>query len=513
LQFQQQFRFDSCGPKRHRISKLERKQTVLYPFPRIKQCTSASKLASEKEFARPQDMSSEIAFAPSGTSSCDLISPVTCAAVASHDHEIMTRSWLLVRPLLAGLVLTVLQLVMAVGLLAPEGPASYRYSTLIQHDSYWFMNIVDHGYQTIVPPINQKLMEVSNVAFFPAYPAIASLLHRGLNIDTGNALLITAQLAAWGFWSYFFLLCSRWRISPALQTCGAFLIVAHPAAFFLIAGYSESLFLMALLGFIYWSGAVGRRAKICAALHGIVMSATRIVGIVCAAFPLVRSVCIKGWRSLREPRAWFRRYGSAVGLMIAATLGALGFFLYCQLRWGRWDMYMLTQAAGWGIDPDYLAVFRPSSYRWLVPALNNPTEASQMSMTLGALLLVGIALCEIVIALVERVLRTRSPSSEKPIHLERTNLATRIGIYFCAAAIYYISVSGVACVGMESMLRYEFSVHALIVLALLNYLRQFPAPPVLARAFGIAAVALISAAGLSLQSWYVWNFTRGNWIA
>ena len=134
--------------------------------------------------------------------------------------------------------------------------------SLIQHDSYWFINIVDRGYQTIVPPIDHKVMEVSNVAFFPAYPAIAALFRYGLNIDTGTALLITAQLAAWGFWSYFFLFCKRWNVSPALQICGALLIAAHPAAFFLVAGYSESLFLMALLGFIYWSTAEGRSAKI-----------------------------------------------------------------------------------------------------------------------------------------------------------------------------------------------------------------------------------------------------------
>jgi hypothetical protein len=35
----------------------------------------------------------------------------------------------------------------------------------------------------------------------------------------------------------------------------------------------------------------------------------------------------------------------------------------------------------------------------------------------------------------------------------------------------------------------------------------------LARAFGVAAVALFTAAGLSVQGWYVWNFTRGNWVA
>ena len=408
----------------------------------------------------------------------------------------MTRSWSLLRPLLAGLILTLLQLAMAVGLLAPEGSASNRYSTLLQHDSYWFMNIVDGGYKTIVPPIDHKAMEVSNVAFFPAYPAIAALFRYGFNIDTGTSLLIAAQLAAWGFWSYFFLFCKRWDISPALQVCGALLILAHPAAFFLVAGYSESLFLMALLGFIYWSGADGRAAKVWAALHGIVMSATRIVGIVCAAFPVVRSVFLSGWKGLRKPGTLFHQNAPAICLTAMATLGALAFFLYCQLRWGHWDIYMLTQAAGWGIVPDYLAVFKPSSYRWLVPALNDPTEASQMSMTLGAVLFVGIALCELL-----------------PVIRRQAGLPIRAGIYFCAAAIYYLSVSGVACVDMESMLRYEFSVHALIVLALLNFLRQFRTPPVLVRAFGIAAVAVLSAAGLCVQGWYVWNFTRGNWVA
>jgi hypothetical protein len=438
-------------------------------------------------------MRSEIASAES-FSSCNLESFLVSSAFPGYD--VMTRSRSLLRPLAAGLLLTAVQLALAVGMLAPEGPLSDRYSTLIQHDSYWFMNIVDRGYQTIVPPIDHKVMEVSNVAFFPAYPAIAALFRYGLNIDTGTALLITAQLAAWGFWSYFFLFCKRWNVSPALQICGAVLILAHPAAFFLVAGYSESLFLMALLGFIYWSTGEGRSAKIWAAAHGIVMSATRIVGIVCAAFPVVRSLFQTGWRGLIEPRRWLHEHGPAIRMTLVAACGTIGFFVYSQLRWGQWDIYMLTQTTGWGIIPDYLAVFKPSSYRWLVPALNDPTEVSQLSMTLGAVLLVGIALCELL-----------------PAIRRRAGLPVRAGIYFCAAAIYYLSVSGVACVDMESMLRYEFCVHALIVLAFLNFLRQFRTPPMLVRAFGIAAVALLSAAGLCVQGWYVWNFTRGNWVA
>jgi hypothetical protein len=113
----------------------------------------------------------------------------------------MTRLSRFLMPLLAGCAVTILQIVIAVALLAPEESLSERYSALVQHDSYWFKNIVDRGYQTVVPPIDHKVMEVSNVAFFPAYPAIAALVRNAFNIGTQAALLITAQLAAWGFWS------------------------------------------------------------------------------------------------------------------------------------------------------------------------------------------------------------------------------------------------------------------------------------------------------------------------
>lgn len=412
------------------------------------------------------------------------------------DYRLVNRPRYFVTPLLAGFFVTFLQLAMAVGLLAPEEPLAQRYAALIQHDSYWFMNIIDRGYQTTVPPIDHKVMEVSNVAFFPAYPAISALVRNAFNVSAGTALLITSQCAAWGFWTYFFLFCSRWKVRPILQICGTLLILANPAAFFLVAAYSESLFLMTLLGFMYWSTAEGRAARVLAALHGIAMSATRIVGIVCAAFPVVHGLFQTGWRGLLKPRTWFRQNRAAIALTAVAACGGIAFFVYCQVRWGHWNLYMLTQAAGWGIVPDYFAVFRPGNYRWLVPALNDPTEASQLSMTLGAGLLVGMAVCE-----------------SLPAIRRRADLPVRVGIYFCAATIYYLSVSGVACVEMESMLRYEFAAYALIVLALLNFHPQFRTFPFWVRVLGTAAVALVSAAGLCVQGWYIWNFTRGNWVA
>src|SRR5947199_4718055 len=369
------------------------------------------------------------------TNSCN---PASVGLFLPFPTTAVIRSKFFFPPWLAGLSVTLAQLAVAVLLLAPEGSFSFRYSSLVQHDGFWFENIDDRGYQSIIPPINHKVMEVSNVAFFPAYPVLARLLCSVFPIESQTALLIVAQLATWGFWTYFFLFCKRWKLSNGLRFFGALAIAAHPAAFFLIAGYSESLFLMALIGFIYWSSAEGRTAKILAAFHGIAMSATRIVGIPCAAFPVVRDLFSKGWSALRDPRGWLRNYGSSVAVMSGAIFGAIFFFLYCQWRWGRWDMYMLTQSAGWNIEPDYLAVFRPSNYRWLLPQLYDPTQMSQMSMTVGSLLLIAVAVVELL-----------------PAIRRSTEWTTRIGIYFCAAVINYISVSGVSSLVTDSLVSYD----------------------------------------------------------
>jgi hypothetical protein len=400
------------------------------------------------------------------------------------------------KALCAGLVVTILQVVVAIFLLAPEGSFQYRYRTLVQHDSHWFANIVDRGYQTIVPPISHKMMEVSNTGFFPAYPAFAWMLHRAFDFDAEDALLITAQIAAWGFWTYFFLFGERWNLPATWRLLGALAILAHPAAFFLVAAYSESLFLMALLGFLYWSGVESRRARVLAAIHGIVMSATRIVGLPCALAPLVRKAWELGWHKFTSIREWWRNYGATALLSAAAMLGGLGFFVYCQFRWGHWNIYMQTQQFGWGIEPDYLAIFKSSSYHWLMPALANPTEMSQMTMTIGGLMLLAMCAAEFFL-----------PKARQ------TNRPVRIVFYFAAFLLYFLSVSGVACVNMESMLRYEFCLHPLIVLALLHYLYNLPLHSRLGRAGAVTVIALVSVAGLGLESWYIWNFTRGNWVA
>src|SRR5438105_14109766 len=94
---------------------------------------------------------------------------------ARSDYDVMTRSPRLLKPLLAGLIITLLQLAMAIGLFAPERPFSDRYAARVQHVGHWFLNIADRACQTIGPPTDHKAMEVSNVAFFCASTVIDGL--------------------------------------------------------------------------------------------------------------------------------------------------------------------------------------------------------------------------------------------------------------------------------------------------------------------------------------------------
>ena len=226
--------------------------------------------------------------------------------------------------------------------------------------------------------------------------------------------------------------------------------MAHPAAFYLVAGYSESLFLMTLAGFIYWSTGEERGANGLAVLQGIAMSATRIVGLPCAAFPVVHALCKKTGRSNQTLRDWIAHYRAPVLIMMLSTLGGLAFFAYCQVRWGRWDLYMLTQESGWAIEADYLAIFKPGNYHFAVPPLYDSTRASQFASALAGLAFVAIAVAEVCAAI-----------------RRRSDWRKRIGFYFAAVVIYYVSLAGVASVQLESMLRYDLCVHALIVLGLL----------------------------------------------
>ncbi len=63
---------------------------------------------------------------------------------------------------------------------------------------------------------------------------------------------------------------------------------------------------------------------------------------------------------------------------------------------------MLTQSAGWAIEPDYLAAFRLENYRFALPPYDAPTIVSQFTSALAGGLFVALAAIEFIAALNRR---------------------------------------------------------------------------------------------------------------
>ncbi len=322
---------------------------------------------------------------------------------------------------------------------------------LIQWDSHWYLGIVQQGYQFV--GFDKIAYEQSNVAFFPGYPLAVAAISRLLGVDPELGLYLTAQLFCWLMWIYFFLFCRRWQIPTLWQVLASLIILVYPSSFYLVVGYSESLFIASLLGFFYWSMDLNSlRPALLAGIHGLVMSATRIVGLPVALVPL-----------LRLSRRWFW----TAGAVVLALLGGLSFLLYCQLRFGRWDLYMEMQRYFGPSSFDYLAIIRPRTYAPLFSlgywqSLFSFSEAlgggvwaislSQLSVpfTLGSLVVTSL-------------LDGWSVLAGKSRHWQE-----RLGFHLAAWVMFSISVAGMSAVAQRSMIRYCLPVHILQVLTWLH---------------------------------------------
>lgn len=416
---------------------------------------------------------------------------------------------------LVALAITLAQLLFALSATDSELPLRGRYESLVQHDSYWFLNIIQRGYSSPVPPSPKKDMDVSNVAFFPAYPTVGGVFIHKLGMPPKIGLLVAAQLGTCVFWFYLQLLLRRFGFGP-VATAGTMLaIAAHPAAFFLVAGYSESLFLAALTGFVYFSSRPGGGAHpVLAAAHGFVATATRIAGVPAVLYPVVNA-CVSAWdrcapetampdgarrtglRAARAAQEVFRAHRTALLVSAVAVLGAVSFFLYCQFRFGSWDFYMQTQQAGWRVKADYLALFKPRAYARYWP--DNWHQAWQIGQSLVPFTVAAF----LAVAVVEMRAARRAT----------TRWRQRVGLHFVAFSLFYIAVSGVFSVRLESMIRYQFCAFVFFAVAVVHAVRDpaitgLPSRPVL-----IALLLLAAAGSLYLQSNYTAQFTRGGWVA
>jgi hypothetical protein len=191
-------------------------------------------------------------------------------------------------------------------------------------DAYWYLTIAQDGYD------RRGEQDISNVVFFPLYP----LLVRMLGPVAGGNLV----LAGWIVSSVFLMLAVGMltrltrefhpEIDPVLPA--AFLL-AYPAAFFLNAVYSESLFLFLSLCTVF---SALRRSFFLASGCAALASATRIAGVFLCVPLLVEFIQANGWRALLTRRAW---------PLALAPAGALGFFVYHWIAFDDFFLYLRVQ--------------------------------------------------------------------------------------------------------------------------------------------------------------------------
>ncbi|URD50126.1 hypothetical protein [Chroococcidiopsis sp. CCNUC1] len=372
------------------------------------------------------------------------------------------------------------------------------YSKLCRWDCDWYTHIIEHGYRSTIPPTPQN-PDLSNVAFFPGYPVIAGAIKNVFNLSTQTALLLAAQIACWGFWTYVFLLFQRWRISDRLSLCGAIAILVHPAAFYLVAGYSESLFLMMLLGFLYWTASKKRVAWILAATHGFVMTATRVVGLPIAIYPLFHFWLLSAKDRQAKPFRFWQKSSKYLLVSAVSILGSLLFFAFCYFKFGAWNFYMQTQAIGWGVKPNYLAIFKPESYfAFLDPKiLNLPGVINAISVPFALISFFIVFLLE----------RKAAP------FLIEGSWKQRAEFYVAGWLMFYLSACGMSSLSMTSMVRYTFCVHVVLVLATIHLISRTQFYRLFNQKWIVFLLLLMATPSLLLQMKFVGMFTNMQWVA
>ena len=193
-------------------------------------------------------------------------------------------------------------------------------------DGLWFLRIATDGY----------VDGDGSAAFFPLYPLLIRFLSPLLGGHPLAAAYLVSHLAAFGSMALlYFLTASEWGDRVARRT--VLYLAVFPTSFFLLAPYSESLYLLLVLACL-WGARRNRWAV--AGLAGAAAAATRNVGVL-----LVLPLSVEAVHQWLEDRSGLRLVRSlAWSALVVAGAGA--YLLYWQGLAGDW-LAPLHQQANW----------------------------------------------------------------------------------------------------------------------------------------------------------------------
>jgi hypothetical protein len=154
--------------------------------------------------------------------------------------------------LLLGLTLTLVQTA-TVAALTGRSTVADAYHALYQWDSVWYVRSRSKAIPTAFPSAGEDMPTVS---FFrlPSRPrGPGQLRAAGAHCGAGRS---TTCLV--GFWVYLLLFLRRWQTPLPVAVGCVLAILAHPAAFYLVAGYRVAVPLRRAR-FLYWQSTGTRR--------------------------------------------------------------------------------------------------------------------------------------------------------------------------------------------------------------------------------------------------------------
>jgi Mannosyltransferase (PIG-V) len=278
-----------------------------------------------------------------------------------------------------------------------------RAPPLARYDSGWYLAILERGYGP--PPAPGQ---VSPHAFFPLYPLLARGVASLLGMDgfvAGQVLSIACFLAA----GLLFAAEGRRRLGARRSRDALLFLLLYPTAFFLVAMYSESLFLLLALAAF---GQARRDRPAAAAVLGLLAGTTRLTALALAvplaieAFSAARTA---ERPALSDGRAWRRSLlaglAPAAGVFLWAfgsglAAGEPGLFFQVQEAWqrgtspllGAWHFVKLPLARiAHGQALDHPALFLDYGHFLLFAAIGvyqaRRRRFSDAAWTAGALLI------------------------------------------------------------------------------------------------------------------------------
>jgi hypothetical protein len=240
----------------------------------------------------------------------------------------------------------------------PSGDV-FRYLTApwLHWDTSWYLGIAQYGYTAY-----------GATAFMPLYPLLVHLLGVALGGQYLAAALLISTGAAFGALLYLYRLAEKLSLTPHAAPWTLLAAALLPVSFFLMAGYTESLFLWAALGALL-AFLEGRWRRM--ALFAVVATLTRHQGLLLSLLVVpmfvgaVLTCARQGWASAcwRDAAASLWKPGLAAlagpGVYLAWLL-VVGLALRAPFPWeplaaaNGWDLH--STWPGTGVIADLVAL-------------------------------------------------------------------------------------------------------------------------------------------------------------